>query len=114
MFDFVEKDGIINVKESKCEKQSAKDPGMEGNDTKALENYDNVSARQKLLDVESKIRQIQEGMRDYTRMLLESMDDLKQLKSRITGEKETMQEEFVIDKRYNSNFKIGRSQSRES
>ena len=65
MFDFVEKDGIIHVEESKCEKQFAKDLGMEGNDTKALENYDNVSARQKLLDVESKIRQIQEGMKDF-------------------------------------------------
>ena len=111
---FVDKDGIINVKESKCETQSAKDPGMGENDFKALRHYDNVSAKQKLLDVESKICQIQEGMKDYTRMLLESMEDLKQLKSRSIGEKETMQEELANDKRSTSNFKIGRSQSRES
>ena len=68
----------------------------------------------KLLDIESKIRKTQEGMKDYTCMLLESMDDLKQLKSWSFGEKETMQKGFVIEKRCTNNFKISRSQSRES
>ena len=114
MYDFLDKGGIINVKESKCESQSTKDPEIGENELKAFRHYDKASAKQKLLDVESKIRQTQEGMKDYTRMLVESMEDLKQLKSLSFVEKETMQKELVIDKRYIHNYKLGRSQSRES
>ena len=114
MYDFLDKGGIINVKESKCESQSTKDPEIGENKMKAFRNYDNISAKQKLLDVESKIRQTQEGMKDYTRMLVESMEDLKQLKSSIFVEKETIPKEFAIDKRYTQNYKLGRFQSRES
>ena len=81
---------------------------------KAFRLYDNFSVKQKLLDVESKLRQTQEGMKDYTRMLLESMEDLKKLEHVSFNEKENMQKEFDINKSNINNFKISRSQSRES
>ena len=81
---------------------------------KAFRLHDNFSVKQKLLDVESKLRQTQEGMKDYTRMLLESMEDLKKLENVSFNEKENMQKEFEIKKSNINNFKISRSQSRES